>query len=479
MKCPNCGNEISEGHLICEKCGYEIRVVPDFDPSVDEPVPAIISRDDDQQNKDAARVDSRDDDQQIKSGHKYRRLKKYAVYGYFGIAGAILLVSFLIYQIHIQSLDYQLNHAAGLIESGKYEEAKGYLESSYSSHPESADVLFLEADNYYKMQNEDKCIDALHQIASGEDYQLEDREKAYDEIVAILDKDNDYVGINEIIDDCDIADVTTKYQNYMAIEPQFSYKGGNYDGTVTLKLSANTGGDIFYTTDGTKPTKKSIKYLSPIKLESGNYIISAVFVNKYGISSDIATQKYNISAQMIDAPELTPESGNYTKPCMVVAKAADGCSIFYTVDNSSPTENSIPYKEPIQMPLGITNFKFIAVDDESGNMSEVTMRSYTLMINAAISVGQASTILQDRMLATGYLLDAQGHKSDMSGVMTYKPISVVTASDGQDYYSFCEYETDGAGGSMKTGNVFLVNIQTGATAVLKNDSSNKIIASEF
>ena len=182
---------------------------------------------------------------------------------------------------------------------------------------------------------------------------------------------------------------------------------------------------------------------------------------------------------MIDAPELTPESGNYTKPCMVVAKAADGCSIFYTVDNSSPTENSIPYKEPIQMPLGITNFKFIAVDDEGGNMSEVTMRSYTLMINAAISVGQASTILQDRMLATGYLLDAQGHKSDMSGVMTYKPISVVTASDGQDYYSFCEYETDGAGGSMKTGNVFLVNIQTGATAVLKNDSSNKIIASEF
>ena len=115
MKCPNCGNEISEGHLICEKCGYEIRVVPDFDPSVDEPVPAIISIDDDQQNKDDARVDSRDDDQQIKSGHKYRRLKKYAVYGYFGIAGAILLVSFLIYQIHIQSLDYQLNHAAGLI----------------------------------------------------------------------------------------------------------------------------------------------------------------------------------------------------------------------------------------------------------------------------------------------------------------------------------------------------------------------------
>ena len=29
MKCPNCGEELKEGYLYCEKCGEEIRIVPE------------------------------------------------------------------------------------------------------------------------------------------------------------------------------------------------------------------------------------------------------------------------------------------------------------------------------------------------------------------------------------------------------------------------------------------------------------------
>ena len=32
MKCPNCGEELKEGYLYCEKCGEEIMIVPDFEP---------------------------------------------------------------------------------------------------------------------------------------------------------------------------------------------------------------------------------------------------------------------------------------------------------------------------------------------------------------------------------------------------------------------------------------------------------------
>ena len=35
MKCPVCGNEIKEEQLYCESCGYEIRIVPDFEPELD------------------------------------------------------------------------------------------------------------------------------------------------------------------------------------------------------------------------------------------------------------------------------------------------------------------------------------------------------------------------------------------------------------------------------------------------------------
>jgi hypothetical protein len=495
MKCPRCGHEISEGHLICEECGYEIRVVPDFDPSVDEPIGGAAeilgggaeSGRQDESDPDDGMMDTDELFAETAELRHHNSLisiirskgRKVAAYVYICIIGVLVLTSFLIYQIHIQSLDYQLNHAAELIETGRYTQAEKFLKSAYDSHPESADILFLEADNYYKMKKTDKCEEALRQIAEADDYELEDREKAYDELIAIYDAGNDYKGINSLLAECTIQNVTTKYQNYTAIAPQFSEKSGNYDGVITLKLSANTGGDIYYTTDGTVPTEKSEKYLAPIRLETGNYLISAVFVNKYGISSDVSTGQYTIDAEVPTAPELVLASGNYTQPCMVTATAQDGCSIYYTVDNSQPTADSIPYTSPIPMPLGITNFKFIAVDDTSGNVSDITMRTYNLQLAVNVTVPMAAQILHDRMIATGYLKDEQGHREGINGVMTYKAGSVIRASDGQDYYTIYEYETDGAGGSMKTDNIFLVNIQTGTTGILKYDDSNNFIASPF
>ncbi len=471
MICPKCGHEISDGHLICEKCGYEIRVVPDFDPSVDEPIhgaSALIKPSVSDTETDLLHVSI-----------KKTSGRKTAVYVYLCVIGALIVGSFLIYQIHIQNLNYQLNHAAGLIEAGQYAQAEKYLDSAYYLHPESVDILFLEADNYYKMKKNEKCEDALEQIATADDYGLEYREKAYDELIAILDNQGKYVSINELLSECSIPNVVTKYQNYTAIAPQFSEKSGNFNGVINLKLSANTGGDIYYTTDGTIPTKSSSKYLAPIKLETGSYVISAIFINKYGISSDISTGNYTINAEIPEAPQLILDSGNYTQPCMVTAAAQKGCSIYYTVDNSKPSADSIPYTSPIPMPLGITNFKFIAVDDESGNMSDITMRTYNLQITVTITVPMAAKILHERMIETGYLKDEQGHKDGISGVMAYKAGSVIRASDGQDYYTIYEYETDGAGGSMKTDNIFLVNIQTGTTGLLKYDDKNNFIASAF
>ena len=43
MKCPNCGNELKEGHLICEICGYEIQIVPDFEPEIENSITETLS----------------------------------------------------------------------------------------------------------------------------------------------------------------------------------------------------------------------------------------------------------------------------------------------------------------------------------------------------------------------------------------------------------------------------------------------------
>ena len=43
MKCQNCGNEIEEGHLICEVCGNEIQIVPDFEPELENSITEALS----------------------------------------------------------------------------------------------------------------------------------------------------------------------------------------------------------------------------------------------------------------------------------------------------------------------------------------------------------------------------------------------------------------------------------------------------
>ena len=38
MNCPKCGKELTNGHLYCEACGYEINLVPEFEAEVEESI---------------------------------------------------------------------------------------------------------------------------------------------------------------------------------------------------------------------------------------------------------------------------------------------------------------------------------------------------------------------------------------------------------------------------------------------------------
>ena len=42
MVCPKCGTEIREGHLYCESCGYEIQIVPEFEPELEDSLHAAM-----------------------------------------------------------------------------------------------------------------------------------------------------------------------------------------------------------------------------------------------------------------------------------------------------------------------------------------------------------------------------------------------------------------------------------------------------
>lgn len=474
MKCPHCGHEMPDEYLLCDKCGEEIRIVPDFEPeienSITETLSTLVFSQEEPDGENAGTDDG-------SAGGEEKRSRKPQVILALVILFLAAFISYALYAYHIHTVDYQINKAVAYAERGAYSEAIACLETAYSDHPEEARILFLEADYYYLQQMDNYALSALMKIIDTKTvprYADEDVEEAYGKIVTIYANQKEYGLIKDLLLACENERIVSMYQSYLAMEPEFSYVEGSYAEVIPLKLSSNTAGTIYYTMDGSKPDKNSQIYTSPLFLETGEYTISAFFVNDYGIESDIVTKTYVINLAVPNAPVVELYSGEYTEATMIAVEPAEGCKTFYTTDESEPTADSVPYTGPIPMPLGKTLFKFVNISSE-GIASEVTTRTFTLRLRGAVPPETAVTYLVNRLVETGYLDDATGKNPRQSGVLSYQFSSVLRVGE-EDYYTINEYYDDGTGLLSRTDKVFLVQVYTGAAAQLGYDEAGEFMA---
>ncbi len=77
--------------------------------------------------------------------------------------------------------------------------------------------------------------------------------------------------------------------------PVVSLESGSYKEAKKIEVTADNDCSIYYTTDGSTPTKSSEKYSEPLDLEKGNLMYQFVAINKDGISSDVVTKIYDYS----------------------------------------------------------------------------------------------------------------------------------------------------------------------------------------
>lgn len=482
MKCPECGCEIAEGHLYCEKCGMEIRIVPDFEPEIENSITETLSTVAEEIDR---RPESEKKQKQTQGEGKERKEKAVSFIAMavknwlmltlaIFIAFVIAVVCVAVFVYHRYSVPYQLEQARACAENQDYEKAVEYMERARHLRSDDAGIALLESGYYYRMGQMQKAADVLITLVDREELAYEDKEEVYGNIIAIYDEQERYEEINSLLEICEDEGIRNHFQQYLAMPPEFGYESGSYDEVIVLKLSANTAGNIYYTTDGSEPQKiRSQAYKAPLFLESGDYQIAAFFVNEYGIRSETVRNWYVINLTAPEEPQVSLSSGDYHLPTMIEVAPTEEGTIYYTTDGTTPDRFSLKYTAPVSMPLGKSNFKFAVISPE-GVSSEVVSRSFDFSLETEVSVDKAVHNVMQALLNRQVLTDMQGHSHGIVGKYVFQYDTVVQIPDSGYYYILNEYIDDEKGNRTKTERLYAVEVYSGAPNRLIYDENGQM-----
>ena len=153
-----------------------------------------------------------------------------------------------------------------------------------------------------------------------------------------------------LLQNCEDETVLNAVSDYISSAPQFSPKEGTYSEVQEITITSDTGGDIYYTLDGTDPTAETgTKYTEPVLLQNeGATEIRAVAMNSRGIPSVITSGRYTIEFPIVDAPAVTPSTGQYSQPEQITITVPEGYTAYYTMDGTTPTTSSTQYTDRSQ-----------------------------------------------------------------------------------------------------------------------------------
>lgn len=487
MKCPNCGCEIEEGHLYCETCGNEIQIVPDFEPEIENSIIETLSTVAEEIGEGSAKIPAKaaSEAKDILKHPAKDPPKEDVFMGEMsgrnwlsvGIATAFVLIVIAIFtsvfMYHRYSMSYQLEQARKFAAEQNYEQAVSFLEKARNLDPGQTDIVLLEAAYLYQLEDKETALSILIELVEKNRLEYEDKEKAFEYIVSIYDEMEQYDKINALLVSCGDSEIQNHFQQYMALVPEFGFASGTYEEILSLKICANTAGKIYYTTDGSEPDENSEIYTAPLLLETGEFQISAIFVNDYGIKSEVVRNWYIINLTAPDAPEVLPVSGNYSLPTMIKVEVPLEETVYYTMDGLEPTKDSLKYTEPIFMPLGKSNFKFIAVSEE-GVSSEVVSRSYSFELETNVTVDKAIHNVVQALFDRKVLNDLQGHSHGIQGKYVFAYDTIVEIPNLGYYYVLNEYIDDENGNRTKTERMYAVEVYTGAPNRLIYDDQGEM-----
>lgn len=198
--------------------------------------------------------------------------------------------------------------------------------------------------------------------------------------------------------------LTTAVPELIPMAPESNFPSHyQFRDLLSVSYSNNSCADMYYTTDGTIPTKDSNRYTDEIVITDTTTI--SIVSYKYGYYSDIQKNTFTKNPAVPSDVIAGREAGRYKGAIDVPLSNNEGHEIYYTIDGSEPDNNSIKYTSPIKISR-TTEIKAVSYDgDTRGNTVSF---KYTLPLSphpiATNRIEKQATNLTIELIMAGIVL---------------------------------------------------------------------------
>lgn len=228
-----------------------------------------------------------------------QRKKNFAVKFLIAFACAAALICLIVF-VFMRGMFCNAYIAKGnaKFDTAKYSEAIKHYETAGKWKKKKQDVYLCLAKTYCELEDFDKAgkiIDyAIENKITTKDSGIEQlhimRIKIFSAAGKLSDAEN---YINALSDQY----IVKKIHESRPKDLTYSPMQGSYDVTLKMTIEVREGETVYYTTDGSYPTKFSAVYTEPIKIVNGITKVNAISVNADGLISPLLTVNYEVTNQ--------------------------------------------------------------------------------------------------------------------------------------------------------------------------------------
>ncbi|MGN1369487.1 MAG: chitobiase/beta-hexosaminidase C-terminal domain-containing protein [Aristaeellaceae bacterium] len=300
-----------------------------------------------------------------------------------------------------------------LLEQAYFTRALEMLNVAVEREPENVDALVLMGQAYTELGRTDEAIaiyqSLIEEIAPAHPSAYRNLIKIYQqqgynaEALALMKTAEENANTTQ--------EFTVMLREYTPTAPTLSHLEGRYNEEIDVTISIPEGQTVYYTTDGTDPSESGLIYAegTQIHIPEGKMTIKVIGFTDNGTPSDQITANYTVIIPTPAAPKANYASGVYKKAPKVTLRPGSEdkkenekiVAIYYTLDGRQATTESTLYTEPIQLPIGDSRLRAIAVSS-NGKISYEMNVTYKVEGNLKNMFNSNDTFKNMELYKTGY-----------------------------------------------------------------------------